>query len=116
MRFVVEDALWVRPVDVGASLSGRTYAENGAVVFEVADDFCAWNQDRWRLADGAAEKIDAAADLSVGVQTLGSVLLGGVTFAQLLRAGRVEELREGAVQRADAMFRADRLPWCPEIF
>jgi predicted acetyltransferase len=116
MRFVVGDALWIRPVDVGAALSGRAYAEDGAVVFEVADDFCPWNQGRWRLGDGAAKRTDAGADVGLGVQELGSVLLGGVTFAQLLRAGRVHELRKGAVERADAMFRADRLPWCPEIF
>ena len=47
---------------------------------------------------------------------LGSVYLGGFTFAQLERAGRVEELRDGAVARADDVFRTDRAPWCPEIF
>jgi predicted acetyltransferase len=50
------------------------------------------------------------------VSALGSVYLGGFTFAQLERAGRVAELREGAVKRADDLFRADRAPWCPEIF
>ena len=28
----------------------------------------------------------------------------------------VEEVSEGALARADALFRADRAPWCPEIF
>jgi hypothetical protein len=32
------------------------------------------------------------------------------------RAGRVEEMRDGALSRADALFRWDRHPWCPEIF
>ena len=30
--------------------------------------------------------------------------------------GRAEELRRGAAVRADAMFAAERAPWCPEIF
>ena len=47
---------------------------------------------------------------------LGSVYLGGFTFEQLVRAGRVEELTEGAAARADAMFASPRAPWCPEIF
>ena len=47
---------------------------------------------------------------------LGSAYLGGFTFDQLLRAGRVDELQSGAVPRADALFRVERLPWCPEIF
>ena len=42
--------------------------------------------------------------------------LGGFTFAQLARAGRLAEVLPGAVARADDLFRADRAPWCPEIF
>ena len=47
---------------------------------------------------------------------LGSVYLGGVSFAELAQARRIEELVEGAVARADAMFRWPLHPWCPEIF
>lgn len=54
--------------------------------------------------------------LRLPVRSLGSALLGGVPFAALRRAGRVEELTEGAVGRADSLFRWDRHPWCPEIF
>ena len=50
------------------------------------------------------------------VPALGSVYLGGFTFAELARAGRVEELRPGALVRADELFRGDRAPWCVEIF
>jgi hypothetical protein len=39
-----------------------------------------------------------------------------VPFAQLREALRVEELREGAVERADALFAWHPFPWCPEIF
>jgi predicted acetyltransferase len=56
------------------------------------------------------------ADLRLDVSDLGTVYLGGFTLAQLSRAGRVEELTEGAVAKADAAFRTDRAPWCPEIF
>jgi hypothetical protein len=50
------------------------------------------------------------------VSALGSTYLGGFTFDQLLRAGRIEELKPGAVARADELFRTERQPWCPEIF
>jgi len=50
------------------------------------------------------------------ILSLGAALLGGVSFAALGRAGRVEELEEGAIARADSLFRWDRHPWCPEIF
>jgi predicted acetyltransferase len=116
MRYRMGDSLWVRLVEVGAALSGRRYSDEGSIVFEVADEFCPWNEGRWKLEDGVAERTGDDPDLNVPVQTLGSALLGGVSFASLARAGRVEELKEGAIARADALFRWDRHPRCPEIF
>jgi predicted acetyltransferase len=116
MRYRMGDGLWVRLVDVGAALSGRKYLEDGSIVFEVDDEFCPWNAGRWRLEGGTAERTDAAADLALPVQSLASAYLGGPSFAALARAGRVEELTDGAIARADGMFRWDRHPWCPEIF
>jgi predicted acetyltransferase len=116
MRYRMGDSLWVRPVDVGAALSGRRYSDEGSIVFAVADDFCPWNEGSWKLEGGAAARTDDDPDLSVPVQSLGSALLGGVSFASLARAGRLDERKDGAIARADAMFRWDRHPWCPEIF
>jgi predicted acetyltransferase len=110
------DGLWVRLVDVGAALSGRGYAEDGRVTFDVRDSFCPWNEGRWKLEDGRAAKTDEEPDIRLDVTGLGSVFLGGFTFAELFRACRVEELKPGAIAWADAMFRTDIAPWCPEIF
>ena len=115
LGFLLGDALWVRLVDVEAALAARTYRPGEAVVLDVRDSFCAWNEGRYRVG-GGVERTDADADLALGVDALASVYLGGFTFAQLARALRVEELRPGAVERADALFRTDRAPWCPEIF
>ena len=112
----ISDGLWVRLVDVGAALSERSYIGDGAVVFDVRDGFCDWNAGRWRLEGGDASRTDAEADLALDVSDLGSVYLGGFTFRELSRAGRLEELREGAIARADALFRTDVAPWCPENF
>ncbi len=116
MRMRVGDGLWVRLVDVGAALGARSYSAPGPVVFQVTDGLCSWNAGRWKLEDGEAKKTRADADLACDVTALGSVYLGGFTFAQLVRGGRVEELKPGAAARADAMFRTDIQPWCPEIF
>jgi predicted acetyltransferase len=116
LEYISAEAVWVRLVDVGAALSARGYAADGSVVLDVADVFCPWNEGRWEVGAGGAERSNSAADLRLGVDMLGSVYLGGFTFADLQRAGRVEELRVGAVARADALFRTDRHPWCPEIF
>jgi predicted acetyltransferase len=116
LRYRMGDGLWVRLVDVGAALSGRRYSGEGSIVFEVKDDFCPWNEGRWKLDRGAASRTDDPADLSLPVQSLASAFLGGVSFAALARAGRIDEVSDGALARADALFRWDRHPWCPEIF
>jgi predicted acetyltransferase len=116
LRFTVTDALWIRLVDLPAALGARRYEGDDPIVFEVSDAFLPDNQGRWRLADGKAERTGDDADLRLDVNALGSAYLGGVTFSDLLRVGRIEELQAGAAARADGLFRAERAPWCPEIF
>jgi predicted acetyltransferase len=115
-RYRVGDSVWVRLVDVGAALSARTYARGDALVFELRDEFCPWNQGRWRLADGASSRTDDAPDLRCDVSVLGSIYLGGISLAALGQANLVEELTQGAIARADGVFRHGLQPWCPEIF
>jgi predicted acetyltransferase len=116
MQFRVGDGLWARLVDVGEALSARAYAADGTIVFDVVDRFCPWNEGRWRLSDGGAKRTTATPHLRCDVTALGSAYLGAFSFSELMRGGRVEELRRGAAARADAMFAWDRAPWCPEIF
>lgn len=115
-RPTLSDGLWVRLVDVPAALTARTYADDRPVVFEVRDEFCPWNEGRWKLEGGTASRTDDAADIALDVAELGAVYLGGFTFRDLQRAGRIQELRDGAVYGADGIFRTDAVPWCPEIF
>jgi predicted acetyltransferase len=117
MKFRVSDGIWVRLVDVGEALSARSYAQDGDVVFDVTDPFCPWNEGRWKLSGGVCSRTEDEPDLRCDVNALGSVYLGGFTFAELQRSLRVEELKAGAVDRADAIFRRTGVaPWCPEIF
>jgi predicted acetyltransferase len=117
MRMRVGDGLWVRLVDVGAALAARAYGDSGPVVLEVEDAFLPENAGRWRLAGGRAERTDEGADLALDVGELGAVYLGGFGFGELVRAGTVREVKEGAAARADAMFLTGTpKPWCPEIF
>ncbi len=116
MGYRMGDALWIRLVDVGAALPGRTVADGGPLVLEVRDAICPWNEGRWRVNAGACERTDEDPDLALDVAALGSAYLGAVSFTQLRDAIRVDELREGAIERADALFAWRPLPWCAEIF
>jgi predicted acetyltransferase len=116
LKFRVADALWVRLVDVETALAARRIGPGEPVVIEVVDAFCPWNDGRYAVGRGGVERTKAASDMALEVNSLGSVYLGGFTFTQLVRAGRVDERREGAAARADSLFPRDRAPWCPEIF
>jgi predicted acetyltransferase len=48
----VHDHLWLRLVDLPAALSRRRYAAEGALVLDVTDPFCPWNEGRWLLEGG----------------------------------------------------------------
>lgn len=119
-RIGVRDGLFVRPVDVGAALSARTYRVPVDVVLDVADPFCPWNEGRWRLsgdAGGAScERTRDPAELALSARELGSAYLGGFGLAAMAGAGRVRELREGALARAAVAFRGDLAPWLPHGF
>jgi predicted acetyltransferase len=116
MRLLAETGLWVRLVDVGAALSARGYARDGRVTFDVTDAFCAWNAGTWTLEGGEASRSRRRPDLRLDATALGATYLGGFSFAQLARAGLVEEMSRGSAARADALFATDRAPWCPEMF
>jgi predicted acetyltransferase len=116
VRVLLESALWLRLVDVPAALAARTYAGVPDVVLELSDAFCPWNAGRWRLAGGTCERTEAQADLALDAVDLGAAYLGGTTLSELAAAGRVAELRPGALARASAAFRGDVAPWCPEVF
>ncbi|MER5218434.1 GNAT family N-acetyltransferase [Streptomyces sp. NPDC002838] len=116
----VRDSLYVRLVDVGAALQARTYQAPVDVVFEVEDDFCPWNAGRWRLtgdAKGAScARTTDAADLALSVRELGEAYLGGVSLASLGAAGRVREIRQGALAEAAVGFGSVVSPWLPHGF
>jgi predicted acetyltransferase len=116
MQFTLNDGVWVRLIDVGGSLSARSYSGDGEIVLEVTDELFPENAGRWRVSAAGAERTEQAAGLKLDITGLGTVYLGGFGFADLVRASQAEELTSGAAERADGLFRTDALPWCAEIF
>jgi predicted acetyltransferase len=116
MQFRVIDGVWVRLVDVAKALAARSYRDAEAVVLDVFDPFMPENSGRFRVGPEDVARTDAQPDLSLDVSGLGSVYLGGFSFADLVRGSRAVELAAGAAERADALFATAVEPWCAEIF
>jgi predicted acetyltransferase len=115
--------LWLRVLDVKQALEARAYAADGDLVLEVTDRFRPVNDGRWLLEvqGGRARcaRTGRRADLEVSINDLGATYLGSTSFGALARAGRVlpaATSTNGALARADSLFRWGRAPWCPEIF
>lgn len=116
LRFTVGDGLWLRIVDVPQALGCRSYGGSGRLVIGVHDPFCPWNDGTFAVeaSEGSAtcDPSGEEPDLVCTASELGAVYLGGSTFRQLWRAGRIEAHTADALQRADAIFASDPAPWC----
>ncbi|MGH2679027.1 MAG: GNAT family N-acetyltransferase [Actinomycetota bacterium] len=116
LRFGIGDGLWVRILDVVAALEARRYSSDGRIVLEVTDSFRPETEGRYELVveggTGTCRRTEEDADLAGTINVLGATYLGGMSFAQLWEAGRVEERSSGAVRNADAMFAFPPAPWC----
>ena len=111
----VTEGLWLRIIDLGAALTGRSYATDDSVVVEVRDELCPWNAGRWRIGrDGRRTGDDA--ELELDIADLASAYLGAFDFGRLAAAQRIRELKPGALQRASDLFRTSRPPYCAEDF
>jgi predicted acetyltransferase len=113
------DFVWVRVLDVCAALEGRRYAVEGRVVIEVVDPL-GHATSRYCLdggPDGAkCSRSEESPELTMPVDSLGSIYVGGSSLHALAQAGRVDEHRDGALRKADVMFSSYLTPWCSTWF
>ena len=108
------DGMYLRPVDLARAMAARGYAADGRLVVRVTDRFVPRNEGTYELVagDGAAlcVRTDAEPELETDVNGIGAVYLGGASWRELVRAGRVRELADGTLARADRLFASDRRP------
>lgn len=113
------DWLWVRLLDVPRALTARGWFTDGELVLAVDDPFLN-GHGRYLLTvrDGKADCVPTGRepDLSLDIDDLGSLYLGGTTPSTLVRAGRIRAHHPDAAARADALFRTDRSPHCLHWF
>lgn len=104
--------IWVRVLDPVAALWARPWRGDGAVVLGVADPM-GYAEGRYlvEVRDGAVEVTASRreADLELGVDVLGSLLLGGAGVPALAAAGRLR----GDAKAVDDFARMAQLPTAP---
>lgn len=119
LRFAKSESLWLRLVDARAALEARSYLGEGSITFALSDEYCPWNNGEWTLhVQEGRGRIEPGGEpeLSLDAAALATVYLGGFSFSELQRALRVDECAEGAITRADSLFRTQVAPWCVEVF
>lgn len=115
-----QDHLWTRILDVPAALTTRRYHAAGHLVFDVSDTL-GFATGRYLLtvsADGTAVVTPLEGDIpgdadavSLTVNELSAIYLGGVSPVLLARSGRIVELTPGAAAAVELCFRSATTPW-----
>lgn len=120
LHLKLQDAIWLRIIDLAHALQERSYARDGALVLGVTDALCGWNEGVWRLdAHAGGSSVEPTAtkpDIALDIEDLSSVYLGGFTFTHLYEAGRLRSSNPEAIRRGDELFRTERAPFCSENF
>lgn len=116
----LDDALWLRILDVRKAMRARSYSAADRVVFRLQDPGMPSNEGVWSLdttgENAEIERSDEPPQLEMSVNDLAAVYLGDTSLAELKGALRVREILDGATRRMDTMLRTDVGPWCPEVF
>jgi len=110
------DETWLRVVDVQKALSARRYAADGSVTIVVNDPLLQDNSASFTITGDGAEPTNRPAQLRVGIEGLGAVLLGGTTWRSLSVAGMVQAEDPAALVKADQLFAVPDAPYAGFFF
>jgi predicted acetyltransferase len=109
----LRDGMWVRLLDVPASLAARRYEVEFEAVLGVSDPL--YGDANYRLRggpDGAScARTDCSPDVRLGVQALGAAYLGGPRLSFAAAGGLLECSDQRLLRRLDLAFLADRVPF-----
>ena len=107
----VHDETWLRVIDAGKALTARTFSGRGDVIIAVNDSLLHDNSATFAISETGAEPTGGGgAQIDVGVEGLGAVLLGGATWQSLAAAGLARADDPAALAVADRLFAVPRAP------
>ena len=109
MKVETYDHLWLRILDVPAALNAREFFAPLDLVIEVTDAL-GHADGRYHLGSTTTQ-VETAPALTLSVNDLSAIYLGGVNALTLQQAGRVVEHEAGAVAQLEAAFHSPVTPW-----
>lgn len=117
----VSDAIWMRVVDAENALQRRPYGSRGELSIAVDGDvMCPWNNRTFLLeTDGLTSHVresEREPDVTVSPNVLASLLAGHRNATYFSRAGLLVARDERTLRTADALFRPEHAPHCPNGF
>ena len=112
----VHDETWLRVVDTQQALTARQYDGEGAVTIAVNDPLLQSNSASFSIAADGVSKTDRRPELHVGIEGLGTVLLGGATWRGLAMAGLARADDPSALAVADRLFAVPVAPYAGFFF
>jgi predicted acetyltransferase len=112
----VHDETWLRVIDVESVLRARRYAGDGDVTVAVNDPLLPKNSASFAIDRDGAGSTTRRADIHVGIEGLGAVLLGGTTWHSLAVAGLARADDQAALAVADQLFAVREAPHAGTFF
>ncbi|WP_205875686.1 GNAT family N-acetyltransferase [Mycobacterium camsae] len=112
----VHDETWLRIVDVHRALAARSYAGDDTIVISVTDPLLQRNSSTFAITGDGAAPTDQRPQLRVGIEGLGTVLLGDTSWRSLAVAGLVQADDAGMLAAADRLFAVPDAPYAGFYF
>ncbi|WP_018681785.1 GNAT family N-acetyltransferase [Actinokineospora enzanensis] len=107
----VRPELWLRLVDVPAALAIRGYHGENPVVIDVRDPLLPANSGHYLISRAGACRTTEPAHLTMAVDTLAALYLGGARPSALAATGHITVHRD-VLATADRLFATETTPWC----
>ncbi|NQW16328.1 MAG: GNAT family N-acetyltransferase [Chloroflexi bacterium] len=115
----ISDGLYIRLVNVQEALAAAAYGADDSIAIEVIDDSCEWNTGTYLLDSGDAgsicDRTSREPDVTLRIEDLGSLYLGGVSAHSLHAGGRIEDHSGDGVARLQRLFESNVAPW-PHLY
>jgi predicted acetyltransferase len=112
----IHDETWLRIIDAGRALSARRYEGDGTVTIAVNDELLGKNSATFTITGDGAEPTARRPDVSVGIEGLAAVLLGGTTWRSLAAGGLARTDHPAALVVADRLFAVASAPYAGFFF